>query len=220
MRNQITSVSQCPHNRLTKLWGNSSFFFIFFLCLILLFCTHKKKRSLYKSWRKEDKVCPRFSEEKWEGRKVSLIWRSRACHLRLKYSLEKQKQKTKNWRHLHSLRGRQRWPFQKKFLHSSVQKRGEAATLLPTPGHLPCVDTCCRTRKAEIRLWIKSQHLQHCTLNSSISGPLRLYLWRPVIFWRQSNESKDFAQLASFRVSTEGRFSAKHVCKDTAVDSG
>lgn len=51
--------------------------------------------------------------------------------------------------------------FSVNFLHSSVRKWGEAPTLLLTPGHLlPCVDTCCRTRKAEIRLWVKSQHLQ------------------------------------------------------------
>lgn len=50
--------------------------------------------------------------------------------------------------------------FSVNFLHSSVQKQGEAATLFLTPGHLfPCVDACCRARKAEIRLWVKSQHL-------------------------------------------------------------
>lgn len=99
-------------NRLTKLWGNSSFFLFIFPLPCFVFSVYIKKGSLYKSWREEDKICPPFSEEKWEGNRVSLIWRSRACHLKLKYSLEKQKRKQKNWRHLHSLRGRQRWPFQ------------------------------------------------------------------------------------------------------------
>lgn len=92
---------------------------------------------------------------------MSLIRRSRACHLKLKYSLEKQKRKQKNkkTKGISTVSEEGEVAFSVNFLHSSVQKQGEAATLFLTPGHLPCVDACCRARKAEIHLWVKSQHL-------------------------------------------------------------
>jgi hypothetical protein len=47
-----------------------------------------EKGPQYKSGREEDNICSPFSAERWEDKRVTLIRRSRGCHLRLKSSLK------------------------------------------------------------------------------------------------------------------------------------